>query len=312
MATDTRQRLTRRQENLHLLWDRTLEPLARVEIGETIEVETAHNMALFHGVVTEQDRFDTFPLAMGNPLTGPIAVDGALPGDTLVVEIGAIEVADRGHIALVPNTGLLRNHTRPPQTKVWRIVDGESIFNDEIRFPIRPVVGTFGTMPAEDGLMTILPGRHGGNLDDPNLTTGAFYYLPVFVDDALVMVGDLHANQGDSEVAMGIEVDGRVTLRFADLRRGESIPYARIETRDRWIFPADAPTLEEAIVDSGVFAARFLVERLGITMEDAAYVLSAVGDIRISQAAFANYNVTVRTEIPKSIDRRGRLRGYAG
>ena len=167
-------------------------------------------------------------------------------------------------------------------------------------------------MPAEDGLMTILPGRHGGNLDDPNLTTGAYYYLPVFVDDALVMVGDLHANQGDSEVAMGIEVDGLVSLRFADLRRGESIPYARIETRDRWIFPADAPTLEEAIVDSGVFAARFLVERLGITMEDAAYILSAVGDIRISQAAFANYNVTVRTEIPKSIDRRGRLRGYAG
>ena len=305
-------RLTRAKEHLHLVWDPTLEPLARVRIGDSIEVETAHNMALFHEVVTEEDRFETFPLAMGNPLTGPIAVADAMPGDTLVVEIGEIVVASRGHIALVPNTGLLRNHTRPPQTKVWSIAGGESIFNDDIRFPIRPVVGTFGTMPAEGGSMAILPGPHGGNLDDPNLATGAYYYLPVFVPEALLLVGDLHANQGDSEVAMGIEVDGMVSLRFADLLSGQTIPYARIETSDRWVFPADAPTLEEAIVDSGVFAAQFLVERLGITMEDAAYILSAVGDIRISQAAFANYNVTVRTEVPKSIDRRNRLRGYAG
>jgi acetamidase/formamidase len=128
----------------------------------------------------------------------------------------------------------------------------------------------------------------------------------------MVMVGDVHANQGDSEIAMGIEVDGTVTLRLVDLVRGENIPYARIETADRWVFPADAPTLEEAIEQSALYAAEFLVERLGISMEDATYLLCAVGDVRISQAAFAYYNVTVRTEVPKSVDRRGRLAGYAG
>src|SRR5262245_36664955 len=75
-------RLTREPANLRLVWDHQLAPLARVAIGDTIEVETAHNMALFHPVVTEDDRFESFPLAMGNPLTGPIAVTGAVPGDT--------------------------------------------------------------------------------------------------------------------------------------------------------------------------------------------------------------------------------------
>jgi len=111
---------------------------------------------------------------------------------------------------------------------------------------------------------------------------------------------------------MGIEIDGTVTLRFVDLVRAENIPYARIETADHWVFPADAPTLEEAVEQSALYAAQFLADRLDVSMEDAAYILCGVGNVRISQAAVANYNVTVRTEVPKSIDRRGRLAGYAG
>ena len=125
------------------------------------------------------------------------------------------------------------------------------------------------------------------------------------------MVGDVHANQGDSEIAMGIEIDGTVTIRFVDLVRDEHIPYARIETADHWVFPADAPTLEEAVEHppstrrSSGRPPRYLHGGRGVP-------LCAVGNVRISQAAFANYNVTVRTEVPKSVDRRGRLAGYAG
>jgi amidase len=247
-----------------------------------------------------------------NPLTGPIYVEDARPGDTLVVEIVAVTVEEQGHIALIPNVGVLRNHTRSPHTKIWKIRDGQSIFNEDIQFPIRPIVGTFGTMPAEDGSYAIHPGPHGGNLDDTNLTIGAFYHMPVFRPGAMVMVGDVHANQGDSEIAMGIEIDGTVTLRFVGLVRDENIPYARIETTDHWVFPADAPTLEEAVEQSALYAAEFLTDRLNISIEDATYILCAVGNVRISQAAFAYYNVTVRTEVPKNIDRRGRLAGYAG
>ena len=287
MTVTSSTRLSRDKEHLRLQWKHDLEPRARVQIGETLVVETADNFALYREMDSDNDLVDSLPLTQLNPLTGPIAVAGAEPGDTLIVEIADITVADQGHIALIPNTGVLKNYTNPPHTKIWQIVDGESVFNDDIRFPIRPILGTFGTMPADDGLAAIYPGPHAGNLDDTNSTIGAYYHLPVFVPEAMVMVGDVHANQGDSEIAMGIEVDGEVTLRFVDLVKGENLPYARIETAERWVFPADAQTLEEAIQVSASYAARFLVDRLGISMEDAAHVLCAVGDVRISQAAFA-------------------------
>jgi amidase len=312
VATQQAQRVTRDKEHLHLQLKHDLKPLARVAIGDTLVVETADNFGLFREMNSEDDLVESMSLTQLNPLTGPIEVEGAEPGDTLVVEIVDVTVEDHGHIALIPNVGVLRNHTKTPHTKIWKIRDGQSILNEDIQFPIRPIVGTFGTMPAEDGTYAIHPGPHGGNLDDTNLTIGAYFYMPVFRPGAMVMVGDVHANQGDSEIAMGIEVDGTVTLRFVDLVRGGHIPYAQIETADRWVFPADAPTLEEAIERSALYAAEFLVDRLGISMEDATYLLCAVGDVRISQAAFAYYNVTVRTEVPKSIDRRGRLAGYAG
>ena len=312
MATQQVQRVTRDKEHLHLQLKHDLKPLARVAIGDTLVVETADNFGLFREMNSEDDLVESMSLTQLNPLTGPIEVESAEPGDTLVVEIVDVTVEEQGHIALIPNVGVLRNHTKTPHTKIWKIQDGQSILNEDIQFPIRPIVGTFGTMPAEDGTYAIHPGPHGGNLDDTNLTIGAIYHMPVFRPGAMVMIGDVHANQGDSEIAMGIEVDGTVTPRFVDLVRGGNIPYARIETADRWVFPADAPTLEEAIERSALYAAEFLVDRLDISMEDATYLLCAVGDVRISQAAFAYYNVTVRTEVPKSVDRRGRLAGYAG
>jgi len=305
-------RVTRHRQNLRLVWDRSLEPVAVLGVGESIAVETANNFGLYRDILSEEDLVDSVRLTELNPLTGPIAIQGAETGDTLVSELLDVKVESRGHICLVPGTGILRNHARSPYTKVWQVRDGIAVFDEDIRFPIRPIVGTFGTMPAVEGIHAIYPGPFGGNLDDSNLVAGSVYLLPVNVPGALVMVGDLHANQGDAEVAMGIEIDGEVTFRVRDLVKQQTIPYARIETLDRWVFPADGKTLEEAVERSALFAAEFLVERLGISLEGATCILSAIGDIRISQAAFANYNVTVRTELPKSIDTRGRLAGYLG
>ena len=313
MTSSTPVRVTRDTAHLHLQLRHDLEPIARVAIGDTVIVETEDNFALYREMTSDNDLVpEPPPLKELNPLTGPIAVDGAEPGDTLIVEIVNITVGDQGHIALMKGTGVLKEYVSTPHTKIWRIEDGDAVFNEEIRFPIRPILGSIGTMPETDGVYAIYPGPYGGNLDDANSTIGSCYHLPVYRPDAMLMVGDVHANQGDSEIAMGIEIDGEVTLRIVDVVKGESLPYARIETPDTWVFPADAPTLEEAIQISAAHAARFLVERLGITMEDAAHILSAVGNVRISQAAFAGYNVTVRTEFPKSLDRKGRLKGYAG
>lgn len=313
MTTPAPVRVTRDREHLHLHLRHDLEPIVRVSPGDTVIVETEDNFALYREMTSDDDLVpEVPPLTQLNPLTGPIAVAGAEPGDTLIVEIVDIAVSGQGHIALIQGTGVLKDYVSPPHTKIWRIVDGDAVFNDEIRFPIRPILGSIGTMPETDGVYAIYPGPYGGNLDDANATIGSCYHLPVYRPEAMLMVGDVHANQGDSEIAMGIEIDGEVTLRIVDVVKGEFLPYARIETADTWDFPADAPTLEGAIQISAAFAARFLVARLGISMEDAAHILSAVGNVRISQAAFAGYNVTVRTEFPKSLDTKGRLHGYAG
>ena len=129
MATQQVQRVTRDKDHLHLQLKHDLEPLVRVAIGDTLVVETANNFGLFREMNSEDDLVESMSLTQLNPLTGPIEVEGAEPGDTLVVEILDVTVEDQGHIALIPNVGVLRNHTKTPHTKIWKIRDGHSILN---------------------------------------------------------------------------------------------------------------------------------------------------------------------------------------
>lgn len=301
------QRITREPRNLKLAFDPRHSPIARVEVGETVVFETANNFALYRQMNSDTDLVSSLPpLIQLNPCTGPVHVDGAQPGDTLVVEILDIRVADKGHICLLPKIGILHKYTITPHTKIFRIKDGKTILNENMAFSVRPIIGTYGTTPAWP-VPCIMPGPHPGNLDDTNAVIGARFHMPVFVPGALFLIGDVHANQGDAEVAMGVECDAEVTLRFAELIKGRSRPTAIIETPLRWSIPGDAYTLEEAVERATKAATDFIMERTGVTREEATYAMCAVGDLRISQAAVAGYNVTVRAEIPKDVDRRGRL-----
>jgi amidase len=156
----------------------------------------------------------------------------------------------------------------------------------------------------------MMPGPHGGNLDDPNVTIGTTVYLPVFVSGAKFALGDVHAAQADGEGVSPIDINALVTLRMERLCKDRSIPEPRLETDDMWVIDKEADTMEEAAEKAAVAMAGFLKERLQLSDHMIGIILSSVGGFCISQGGSYNYPAIVRAEVPKCIDRKGRLYGW--
>jgi len=287
-------------------FDKENRPVLEIEADETFIIETQD--AQNGRIRSEADILaEGVDLDYVNPCTGPIFVKGADPGDTIVVEILDIKCKDKGFICILPNDGILRDYTKP-YTKIFKITEDKAIFDENIEFPIKPIIGTIGTTPVEP-ISTGRSGNHAGNIDSPTLTTGAKIHLPVFVPGALLLVGDCHACQGDSEFSMGLECAADVNLRVMDIKKGSQIPCPMIETVDSWATCSTGNTLGEPIVIASKHMADFLMERLGITINEATVILSCVGNVRLNQAAgIGLYTSTVRVEIPKTIDKLGRLK----
>jgi acetamidase/formamidase len=229
----------------------------------------------------------------GHALTGPVAVVGAEPGDTLVVDIVEVAPAAWGWTACGPGGGsLLQDELEEWVLHVWDLRDGEdAVFAPGIRVPLAPFCGVMGVAPAEPGrLPTIPPGRGGGNLDVRQLTAGTTLSLPVLVPGALFSVGDAHAAQGDGEVAgTAIETDATVTLRFS-LLKGHTIPGPRFNTPvlDRAAGPwfaatGNAPDLYEAARGALRGILTYLEEHHGLARPQACILASACVDLRLSQ-----------------------------
>ena len=229
-----------------------------------------------------------------------------------MVEVVDVTVEDQGHIALIPNVGVLRNHTRTPLTKIWQIpmatpssTRTSSSRSDRSSAPSTQCPRRMARTPST-------PARTAGISTTRTSPSAPFITCRYFGPVPWSWSATSTPTRAIPRSRWASKSTARSRSASSTWARRAASTYARIETADHWVFPADAPTLEEAIEQSAVYAAEFLVDRLDISMEDATYLLCAVGNVRISQAAFAYYNVTVRTEVPKSVDRRGRLAGYAG
>jgi len=236
---------------MHNRWHPDLEPVATVAPGEEIRLETVDGL---QGQLTRESTHEDagrLDLGVGHPLTGPVHVEGAEPGDVLEVELVAYETADFGTTAVIPGFGYLADLFPDPFLVKWEIADGLAR-SDElpgVAVPEDAFAGVIGVAPsrerleavqrreealaargqpvaepmpeaavppeAADGLRTIPPREIGGNLDVRQLVAGSRLRLPVDVPGALFSVGDLHFAQGDGEVCgTAIEVDGAVTVRF--------------------------------------------------------------------------------------------------
>lgn len=267
-----------------------------VESGATVVIET---MDCFSNAITsEQDLFSQVGWDVINPATGPIAIDGAEPGDTLKVEVLDIVTADQGTMTTHPDFGALPG-TVDERTRKFSIINGEVVFNDQLRFPTNVMIGVIGTAPADEDVATGTPKAHGGNMDTRKITRGTVLFLPVNVPGANLAVGDVHAAMADGEVAVcGLEIPAEVTLRLSVVK-GRPVPLPFLVTPSQAIAIASREQLSDAVTEATRMMRDFLVEVTDLDATDALMLLSLVGDVAISQVV--NPLMTARIEVPRSV-----------
>jgi amidase len=298
MAVATAHRIGR--EDVIWAFGPELDPVLEIDPGETVTFET--NDCFTGQIRSEEDLVTEIDLEKINGATGPVAVRGAEPGDSLVVEILDVRPIEWGVATLIPGFGQLIEQVKAPLTRLFEVVDGEVRMNDRVRFPARPMVGVVGVATDGETLSNGLAGRHGGNLDDHLHGKGARMYFPVRQEGALFAVGDMHASMGDGEVCFtGVEIAGEVDVRF-DVLKGKQATWPVTELTDRWVPHATADAYDEALKLCTEEAARLLVDQWDFTIEDAFMFLSVACDAGVAQAckpAPGGFGTIARFSIPK-------------
>jgi acetamidase/formamidase len=298
---------------VHYEWNNAIRPRLQIDPGDTVVFDTRDaadghfTPASTHAdVLTRQFR--------GHPLTGPVSVRGARPGDTLVVEILAMKpAASFGWTLIRAGRGLLPDtEFSVPFLQIWDLSDGRyARMAHGIAVPIEPFPGVMGVALDEPGSHTTMPPRkNGGNMDVKHLTAGATLYLPVWVDGALFSVGDGHAAQGDGEVCISaVEIAAEVTLRF-DLQPGRRLPEPRLRTGGplavgtnrgpHFATTAHGPDLFAAAQQAVRYMIEHLVAERGLSREEAYVVASVAVDLKISEIVDAP-NWIVSAFLPECI-----------
>jgi len=272
-------------------------PAIHINSGDTIQFECLD--ALNDQIHSEADSADKIDLDHVNPATGPVYVNGAQPGDTLVAEILDIQPFHWGCALIVPGFGFLHDTIPGPYTKMLPIEQNSTIpFTDKISLPVRPMIGTIGVAPRA-AISTLSSGTHGGNLDTRDIGAGSTLYLPVFVAGALFGVGDVHAQMGDGEVCgTGVECSAYVTIRLS-LLKGQRLLRPRLETLGEIMTIASARSLNKAIQTALRDMIVWLQKEHGLSVQEAYVLTSLAGNVRIGQ--IVDPMVTVRVALPKSI-----------
>nr|WP_159763680.1 acetamidase/formamidase family protein [Halovenus carboxidivorans] len=301
-------------ENVHVgVWDNALDPALSVESGAVVEFDCrgAPN-GTFDEDSTAADLEDmSFE---GHPLTGPVFVDGAEPGDVLEIELLGFEHEGFGVTYFYPREeekGLVPEEFDEPGVHIWDLDGDIGHFVDGIEVPLDPFPGIAGVAPAEAGEHSTTPPRRvGGNLDIKHLTAGSTLYLPVEVPGALFSIGDCHAAQGDGEVCItGIEAPMSVTARLS-VRPEMEIEHPQFETAGPFsLSGVDEPAYGTTGVapemrEAAKTAIRQMIDHLhaerGLSRTDAYLLCSVAVDLKINQAV-NEPNWTVSAYLPERL-----------
>jgi acetamidase/formamidase len=281
----------------HQGWDRSFPAVLTVAPGETVTFETvdASGGQLAPGSTLAELRALDFSRV--NPVTGPVAIDGAEPGDALQIRIEHFAPSGWGWTANIPGFGLLADQFPEPALHLWRYdtaAMAPAAFGSCARVPLKPFAGTIGVAPAEPGLHSVVPPRRvGGNLDIRDLAAGVPSLLPVAVPGALFSVGDTHAAQGDGEVCgTAIESPMTVTLRF-ELVKAANLAFPRallpgpptrhLDGAGYDVTTGIGPDLMQGARDAVCGMIDLLTRRHGMQPVEAYMLCSVAGDLRISE-----------------------------
>ena len=274
-----------------------LEPTLEIEPGEQVQMET-HDC--FCGQMqTETDTAETLDWERVNPATGPVYVRGAHPGDILAVDIEDVKVADKGAMVAIPGEGALGDIITETETRIFHMEEGQAVFNDKVRLPMKPMIGVIGVAPQGEAVPNGTPDAHGGNMDCTLIGAGCTVYLPVNTAGALLGMGDMHSVMGDGEIMVcGLEVPGAVVFSTRVLKEA-NLPTPFLETSDLVAAIHSAPTIDEAANGAIHRMAQFLTEMVEMGVNEAGMLMSIAGEIKFCQVV--DPMKTVRFEFPKSV-----------
>lgn len=306
-------------KNIHWgYYDAKVPPVLRIASGDTVRVETMVARGL-ERVRLAGVREDEIPASLklveenvktrgpgAHPMTGPIFVEGAQPGDSLEIHIQHIEFLHPwGVTAFLPGGGTLPDDFPYNGLKLVRIDEkaGTARFAPGVTLPLAPFFGSIGVAPAvlQGRISSTPPGPHGGNLDNKDLVAGSILYLPVNVTGALLSIGDGHGLQADGEVSgTALETSLSGTFQII-LRKGKRLGWPRAETPTHYITMGLSEDLDQASRLAVREMVEFLVTEKGMTREDAYLLCSLAADLHVTQTV--DMTKGVHAMLPKSIFR---------
>lgn len=286
------------------------EPVAHVKAGGLLE---ANSLDCFGNAL--QKPGDPFSLIkIDNPLTGPFFIDGAEPGDTLVVHILDLQVdSKQGVGAFSPGFGAANAthyspmiETKPLPERAWyypidpekKLITFQATDSDfKVQFPLKPFLGCIGVAPANgEARSSIVPAEFGGNMDAPEVSPGNTLYLPVNVKGALFYFGDGHAAMGDGEVAgSAVEVPMRAKFRF-DLVKGKSTGWPRFENEREIMATGIYRPVDDAVRIAVTEMVHWMHRDYGLSELDAYELFSKVGKLHLTEMVDPNYVVVASVE----------------
>lgn len=296
-------------------FDASLKPVLTIDSGDTVRLETASGNPRWYeklGVPKHKIPAELYAVFEGvegdgrgdHTLTGPIAIRGAEPGDTLEIRILSVDVrlpiAGQGFL---PNRGLLPEQFPYAKGRVtWIDVARRVVlFAPGIEIPAKPFWGVIGVAPPSSmgRVPSGPPNVFGGNLDNPDIGAGSTLYLPVHVPGALLSIGDGHAVQGHGEVSLSaVETSLKGEIQVV-LHKGRRLRWPRAETATHYITMGLSADLDEAAKIATSEMLDFLVETKGLSREDAYLLASAAMDLMVTQVVDGTKGI--HAMMPKAI-----------
>jgi acetamidase/formamidase len=287
-------------------------PALRIKPGDTVKTRTrdASNDAFS----TSDTNLSKLDLSRVNPQTGPFYIEGAEPGDTLVVRLNKVAPnRDWGWGGSIPYFGALAPEYKtmmmtdpaPEILWIWNIDNskGTATLNlpkskiGKVEVPLRPFLGTIGTATAgKECWSSLTPGPHGANMDFNEVISGVTMYFPVFEPGALFMIGDGHAAQGDGEVD-GAAIETSMDVEFTvDVIKGKKINWPRLENDEVIMSIGSTRPLIDALRLACVDMINWLVADYGYDKVEAKQLLGQVARLEIANVVDPQYSVACIVE----------------
>lgn len=287
------------QSSAHCGWDNSIPPALEVESGAEIELEVRDASGGQLHRHSDAAAVAALDFTRVNPVTGPVFVKGARPGNVLAIDILELRPRDWGWTAIIPGFGLLADEYPDPWLRISEIdASADRVrFGHGVSLPYDPFPGTIGVAPPEPGPHSIVPPRKwGGNMDIRHLRAGTSLFLPIGVEGALLSVGDTHAAMGDGEVCgTAVESPMDIALRLT-VRNDLRIPAPQYFVRHaatparsgpHHVCTGIGPDLLEATRDATRALIEHLVQHRGRDREEAYAIASVAVDLRIHEVVDA-------------------------